>query len=56
MLSGHNSESGVELARIVPLVDRLYVTGSTDRTALEAALEPLAEDRDLAQFLVLESR
>ena len=56
VLSGHNSESGVELARIVPLVDRLYVTGSTDRTALEAALEPLAEDRDLAQFLVLESR
>lgn len=56
VLSWHNSESGVELARIVPLVDRLYVTGSTDRTALEAALEPLAEDRDLAQFLVLESR
>ena len=53
VLSG-GSDSGVELARIVPLLDRLYVTGSGDRAALEAAVEPLLEGRDPASFLVLE--
>ena len=53
VLSG-GSDSGVELARIVPLLDRLYVTGSGDRAALEAAVELLLEGRDPASFLVLE--
>ena len=54
VLAGSDSVSGVDLSRIVPLVDRLYVTGSGDRAALEAAVEPLLEGRDPASFLVLE--
>ena len=54
VLSGHNSISGVELERILPLVDRLYVTGGGDRAALEAAVEPLLADRETSGFLVME--
>lgn len=54
VLAGHNSASGVDLARIVPLVDRLYVTGAADRADLDAALLPLLGERALEGFLVLE--
>ena len=54
VLSGHNSISGVELERILPLVDRLYVTGGGDRAALEAAVGPLLADRETSGFLVME--
>ena len=54
VLAGHNSVSGVDVARIAPLVDRIYVTGSQDRAALETALEEAAGEIP-AGFLVLEA-
>ena len=53
VLAGRDSGSGVDLSRIVPLVDRLYVTGAADRAELEAAVSPLLEGLP-AGFLVLE--
>ena len=56
VLAGHNSLSGVELSRLVPLVDRLYVTGPAERAALEEALAPLLEGEVPAGLLVLEAQ
>ena len=54
VLSDPDGVSGVDLERITPHVDRIYVTGSQDRDALEAALEPLMGAVP-AGFLVLEA-
>ena len=54
VLSDPDGVSGVDLERITPHVDRIYVTGSQDRDALEAALEPLMGEVP-AGFLVLEA-
>lgn len=55
VLTGHDTVSGVDLERIVPLVDYLFVTDVTDQTAVEEALQPLLpENVDLDQFLVVE--
>ena len=54
VLAGQDSGSGVDLSRIVPLVDRLYVTGEADRAQLEAAVSPLLEEPVPEGFLVLE--
>lgn len=55
VLTGHDTVSGVDLERIVPLVDYLFVTDVTDQTAVEEALQPLLpENVDLDQFLIVE--
>lgn len=55
VLAGHDTVSGVDLERIVPLVDHLFVTDVTDQGAVEEALKPLLpENVSLDQFLVLE--
>ena len=54
VLAGQDSGSGVDLSRIAPLVDRLYVTGEADRAQLEAAASPLLEEPVSEGFLVLE--
>ena len=48
VLSGHNSISGVELERILPLVDRLYISDVTQEQQVRAAVEAAGgQDADL---------
>ena len=58
-LSGGDGEgSGVELSRLLPLVDRLYLTGAAEeeRGALEAAAASALGGEDPADILVWEGR
>ena len=54
VLSGGDSGAGIDLARVLPLVDRLYIAGQGDRAELEAAVAPLLDGDLPAGFLVLE--
>ena len=54
VLSGGDSGAGIDLARVLPLVDRRYIAGQGDRAELEAAVAPLLDGDLPAGFLVLE--
>ena len=56
--AGHDSAGGVELSRIAPLADRIYVTGAAEeeRPALEEALKTALGGEISPGRLVLETR
>ena len=58
LLSGGESGAGVDPARILPLVDRLYLTGAEEaqRETLEAAAAAFLDGEVPAGFLVLETQ